>query len=100
MFPIDSVFKEIVKTFADDRMVYIDVPSGKKLDELSQSKREAASISTFSDQPPIPSQGSVLLDRLSVELDRASKGMVPAPPGPPTRFPCWCRAIYSWGGEV
>ncbi|KAL2825967.1 hypothetical protein BDW59DRAFT_145669 [Aspergillus cavernicola] len=23
------------------------------------------------------------------------------PPAPqlPTRFPCWCRAIYSWGGE-
>ncbi|MCJ1257635.1 cytokinesis protein 3 [Lignoscripta atroalba] len=20
-------------------------------------------------------------------------------PGLPTRFPCWCRAIYSWGGE-
>ena len=18
----------------------------------------------------------------------------------PTRFPCWCKAIYSWGGEV
>ncbi|KAM0244973.1 hypothetical protein ACHAP5_005764 [Fusarium lateritium] len=22
----------------------------------------------------------------------------PAPPLP-TRFPCWCRAVYSWGGE-
>ncbi|KAL3478406.1 putative SH3 domain protein [Aspergillus californicus] len=24
-----------------------------------------------------------------------------APPAPqlPTRFPCWCRAVYSWGGE-
>ncbi|KAI9847944.1 MAG: cytokinesis protein 3 [Sclerophora amabilis] len=26
--------------------------------------------------------------------------MVPAPSGLPTRFPCWCRAIYSWGGET
>ncbi|KAL2760801.1 hypothetical protein ACRALDRAFT_2130999 [Sodiomyces alcalophilus JCM 7366] len=25
--------------------------------------------------------------------------MVLAPPPLPTRFPCWCRAIYSWGGE-
>ncbi|KJZ74178.1 hypothetical protein HIM_06409 [Hirsutella minnesotensis 3608] len=25
--------------------------------------------------------------------------MVPAPPQLPTQFPCWCRAIYSWGGE-
>ncbi|KAI0471921.1 hypothetical protein GGR56DRAFT_97828 [Xylariaceae sp. FL0804] len=25
--------------------------------------------------------------------------MVPAPPALPTRFPCWCRAVYSWGGE-
>ncbi|CAK7227191.1 hypothetical protein SEUCBS140593_006493 [Sporothrix eucalyptigena] len=24
---------------------------------------------------------------------------VPAPPPLPTRFPCWCRAVYSWGGE-
>ena len=21
-------------------------------------------------------------------------------PGLPTQFPCWCRAIYSWGGET
>lgn len=26
--------------------------------------------------------------------------MVPAPPPLPTRFPCWVRAVYSWGGEV
>ncbi|KAI2623421.1 hypothetical protein GGS21DRAFT_533989 [Xylaria nigripes] len=25
--------------------------------------------------------------------------MVPTPPPLPTRFPCWCRAVYSWGGE-
>ncbi|PFH58870.1 hypothetical protein XA68_13094 [Ophiocordyceps unilateralis] len=25
--------------------------------------------------------------------------MVPSPPMLPTQFPCWCRAIYSWGGE-
>ncbi|KXH43365.1 variant SH3 domain-containing protein [Colletotrichum nymphaeae SA-01] len=25
--------------------------------------------------------------------------MVPAPQSLPTRFPCWCRAVYSWGGE-
>ncbi|WAO93883.1 SH3 domain-containing protein [Fusarium falciforme] len=25
--------------------------------------------------------------------------MPPAPPPLPTRFPCWCRAVYSWGGE-
>ncbi|OAA61705.1 Src-domain containing protein [Niveomyces insectorum RCEF 264] len=24
---------------------------------------------------------------------------LPAPPPLPTRFPCWCRAVYSWGGE-
>src|SRR5947209_3337680 len=21
-------------------------------------------------------------------------------PDLPTRFPCWCRAVYSWGGET
>ena len=26
--------------------------------------------------------------------------MAPAAPPLPTRFPCWCRAVYSWGGEV
>ncbi|KAI2926583.1 hypothetical protein CBS147321_7194 [Aspergillus niger] len=26
--------------------------------------------------------------------------MAPAAPQLPTRFPCWCRAIYSWGGET
>ncbi|KAL2863326.1 putative SH3 domain protein (Cyk3) [Aspergillus lucknowensis] len=25
--------------------------------------------------------------------------MPPAAPQLPTRFPCWCRAVYSWGGE-
>lgn len=25
--------------------------------------------------------------------------MAPDPPLLPTKFPCWCRAIYSWGGE-
>ncbi|KAI0205368.1 hypothetical protein F4808DRAFT_448364 [Astrocystis sublimbata] len=25
--------------------------------------------------------------------------MVLGPPPLPTRFPCWCRAVYSWGGE-
>ncbi|KAH9901859.1 hypothetical protein F4778DRAFT_128576 [Xylariomycetidae sp. FL2044] len=25
--------------------------------------------------------------------------MVAAAPPLPTRFPCWCRAVYSWGGE-
>ncbi|KJK80781.1 hypothetical protein H634G_03930 [Metarhizium anisopliae BRIP 53293] len=25
--------------------------------------------------------------------------MVPAPQALPARFPCWCRAVYSWGGE-
>lgn len=26
--------------------------------------------------------------------------MSPVAPQLPTRFPCWCRAIYSWGGET
>ncbi|KAI9784891.1 MAG: cytokinesis protein 3 [Peltula sp. TS41687] len=26
--------------------------------------------------------------------------MVPAPPELPMHFPCWCRAVYSWGGET
>jgi len=26
--------------------------------------------------------------------------MAPAAPSLPTRFPCWVRATYSWGGEV
>ncbi|KLJ12147.1 hypothetical protein EMPG_09575 [Blastomyces silverae] len=26
--------------------------------------------------------------------------MAPAAPGLPTRFPCWCQAVYSWGGET
>ncbi|KLU88785.1 hypothetical protein MAPG_07768 [Magnaporthiopsis poae ATCC 64411] len=25
--------------------------------------------------------------------------MAPAAPPLPTQFPCWCRAVYSWGGE-
>ncbi|PQE17913.1 variant SH3 domain-containing protein [Rutstroemia sp. NJR-2017a WRK4] len=25
--------------------------------------------------------------------------MVPAPPSLPNRFPCWCRAVYSFSGE-
>ncbi|KHO01535.1 Src-domain containing protein [Metarhizium album ARSEF 1941] len=25
--------------------------------------------------------------------------MVPAPQALPAKFPCWCRAVYSWGGE-
>ncbi|KAK5993379.1 cytokinesis protein 3 [Cladobotryum mycophilum] len=25
--------------------------------------------------------------------------MALAPPPLPSRFPCWCRAVYSWGGE-
>ena len=25
--------------------------------------------------------------------------MAPTTPNLPTRFPCWCRATYSWGGE-
>ncbi|KAF4544105.1 Cytokinesis protein cyk3 [Lasiodiplodia theobromae] len=26
--------------------------------------------------------------------------MPPAAPPLPTKFPCWCKAIYSWGGET
>ncbi|OJD14956.1 hypothetical protein AJ78_04739 [Emergomyces pasteurianus Ep9510] len=26
--------------------------------------------------------------------------MAPAAPGLPTKFPCWCQAVYSWGGET
>ncbi|KMU74646.1 hypothetical protein CISG_00576 [Coccidioides immitis RMSCC 3703] len=26
--------------------------------------------------------------------------MAPEAPQLPTKFPCWCRAIYSWGGET
>lgn len=26
--------------------------------------------------------------------------MAPAGPQLPHRFPCWCRAVYSWGGET
>ncbi|KAJ5104647.1 hypothetical protein NUU61_001994 [Penicillium alfredii] len=26
--------------------------------------------------------------------------MAPAAPQLPLRFPCWCRAVYSWGGET
>lgn len=26
--------------------------------------------------------------------------MAPEAPQLPTRFPCWCRAVYSWGGET
>ncbi|EYE98506.1 putative SH3 domain protein (Cyk3) [Aspergillus ruber CBS 135680] len=26
--------------------------------------------------------------------------MAPAAPQLPPRFPCWCRAVYSWGGET
>lgn len=25
---------------------------------------------------------------------------MPEPQSLPPRFPCWCRAVYSWGGEV
>lgn len=35
-------------------------------------------------------------------FDRSSllAAMATAAPSLPTRFPCWCKAIYSWGGEV
>ncbi|KAE8412164.1 hypothetical protein BDV36DRAFT_272350 [Aspergillus pseudocaelatus] len=26
--------------------------------------------------------------------------MTPSAPQLPSRFPCWCRAVYSWGGET
>ncbi|PGH27157.1 hypothetical protein AJ80_01114 [Polytolypa hystricis UAMH7299] len=26
--------------------------------------------------------------------------MAPQAPSLPTKFPCWCRAVYSWGGET
>ncbi|TQB70844.1 cytokinesis protein 3 [Monascus purpureus] len=26
--------------------------------------------------------------------------MAPTAPQLPTKFPCWCRAVYSWGGET
>ncbi|PGG96576.1 hypothetical protein AJ79_09525 [Helicocarpus griseus UAMH5409] len=26
--------------------------------------------------------------------------MAPDAPALPTRFPCWCQAVYSWGGET
>ncbi|KAF2754924.1 hypothetical protein EJ05DRAFT_533119 [Pseudovirgaria hyperparasitica] len=26
--------------------------------------------------------------------------MAPPAPGLPTKFPCWCKAVYSWGGET
>src|SRR5271170_6056177 len=26
--------------------------------------------------------------------------MTNTPPNLPTKFPCWCRAVYSWGGET
>ena len=26
--------------------------------------------------------------------------MAPAAPQLPSKFPCWCRAVYSWGGET
>ncbi|KAI1924726.1 hypothetical protein LOZ64_000603 [Ophidiomyces ophidiicola] len=26
--------------------------------------------------------------------------MAPEAPQLPTKFPCWCRAVYSWGGET
>ncbi|KAE8392642.1 hypothetical protein BDV23DRAFT_150794 [Aspergillus alliaceus] len=26
--------------------------------------------------------------------------MAPSAPQLPSRFPCWCRAVYSWGGET
>lgn len=29
-----------------------------------------------------------------------SGAIMPDAPPLPTRFPCWCRAVYSWGGEV
>jgi hypothetical protein len=29
-----------------------------------------------------------------------SNKMASVAPELPTRFPCWCRAVYSWGGET
>ena len=37
--------------------------------------------------------------RRELSASRYSSNM-PEPQGLPTRFPCWCRAVYSWGGEV
>ncbi|KZL83685.1 variant sh3 domain-containing protein, partial [Colletotrichum incanum] len=54
-----------------------------------------------------PQRHSTLTDNWSRSIvrtvyrqrDRHDFTMVPAPPSLPTRFPCWCRAVYSWGGE-
>ena len=35
------------------------------------------------------------IERISISVTN-----MPEPQALPTRFPCWCRAVYSWGGEV
>lgn len=39
MFPIESVFNEIAQTFPDPSLIHMDVPSGKSVDEINQSKK-------------------------------------------------------------
>lgn len=37
---------------------------------------------------------------LAPPTQRPQQAMAPSGQPLPTRFPCWCKAIYSWGGEV
>lgn len=49
MIPIGSVFNDIAKTFPNTPFVNIDVPSGKCIDDINQSKK-ATTVCTVSNQ--------------------------------------------------
>ncbi|GAP84080.2 putative cytokinesis protein Cyk3 [Rosellinia necatrix] len=61
-------------------------------------------LSTAHNQPRVAVQSETESDDTDrtpniVADGQPERAMVAAPPPLPTRFPCWCRAVYSWGGE-
>lgn len=50
-------------------------------------------------EPEIHPLGCVSASATREDIPAHLSNMAPVPQGLPTRFPCWVRAIYSWGGE-
>jgi hypothetical protein len=82
---------------------------------VAAAHRPSTPTTTLNVNPPRPSSPINLLGiviatdhahchppprRFSPAAAPPSFAMVLAPPDLPVRFPCWCQAVYSWGGEV
>jgi len=78
----------------------------------------AHSFSYFAWQPPLARSQNALFTNTTLVCDRSIDDPIPlllpsrslsgvllcrtkamSVPRLPTKFPCWCRAVYSWGGE-